>query len=168
MDFVQTYQVDIDLCELITSRITIPDDLKVPSAFKTDIEEFHDLLKNFAKEYFCKISEFNYFAHPQEQEFYTEIMHIQCIPPWNFVQWDSERAGSYLNCYIFLKDTDAMIEFFNPFLRKTVRFKGKQGLCIVVPSVWMFIKRFTNTFESHALFISAGIGINDFNNVHKA
>lgn len=168
MDFVQTYQVDVDLCELLASRITVPDNLSIPSAYKADIEELDPILKNFAKEYFCKVAEFNYFAHPREQEFCREITYIQYIPSWNFVQWDSERAGSYLNCYIFLKDTDAFIEFFNPFIRKTVRFQGKQGLCIVVPSVWMFIKRFTNTFKSHALFISAGIGINNLDDVKEA
>lgn len=168
MDFIQTYQVDVELCELLASRITISDTIKTPSAIRCDIEELDPILKNFAKEYFCKIPEFNYFANPREQEFYTEITYIQYIPPWTFVQWDSERSGSYLSFYVFLKDTEAFIEFFNPFIRKTVRFQGKQGLCIVLPSIWMITKRFTSTLKSYALFVSAGIGINHLDDVKEA
>lgn len=167
MDFVQTYQVDVDLCELLASRITIPDDQKNPAALRPDepIEELAPVLKNISAEYFCKIPEFNYLNHPRTQEYYTEFTYIHYIPPWNFVQWDSERGGTFLNCYIFLKDTYSIIEFFNPFIKKTMRFQGRQGLCIVVPSAWLFIKRFTNTLESNALFICAGIGINNLNDM---
>lgn len=165
MDFIQCHHVDKELCTELMGRLTIPETAKNPAALKADIEELGPVVKNFSKEYFHKISEFNYFAHPTEQDYYVQYTYFNYIPPWNFVIWDSERGGDYLNFYLFLKDTEAFIEFFNPFLRKTERFRGAKGLCVVVPSNWMFIKRFTNTFKSDAIFISGGIGINDLDNM---
>ena len=166
MDFIQTYQVDPNLCDILLGRLTVSDDLKTPSSLEVEIEELNPIMMDISAQFFSKIEEFNYFGLPGTQTYTIKNTLFNYIPPWNFIQWASMESGKYLNFYICLKDSKTYIEIFNPFIRKTVRFKCKQGLCIVFISTWLFVERFTNTFEGNSIFISGGIDVDDLDDKH--
>ena len=165
MEFVQTFTVDDELCDFIMEGIQVPPDITEPTAAEAPIEELAEPVTAVCREYFKRIPEYNYFVGIDELEFDMR-MWITYIPQWTFMKWTSEE-GDLLNFYIFLKDTDSVVEFFNPMAKKTVRFKGTKGLGIVVPAAWLFTRRHTNTFETTAVFVMGLTRINNLNNVHK-
>jgi acyl-ACP thioesterase len=166
MDFIQTFELDEELCDTISSRIHIPENTEKPCAVEADIEELYEHFEKFGQEYFNKIEEFNYFVDPDRLGFKYK-MWINYIPPWTVMQWTSEM-GDALNFYLFLKDTLSVIEFFNPFVRRCVRFQCRKGLVVAVPAAWLFIRRHTSTLHSHAMFVMGCASINDLNNMKES
>jgi hypothetical protein len=145
------------MCDLISSRLSIPENQKTPCAVETEIEELNGPFEKIGRDFLCKIEEYNYFPDPKKIEFSFKFL-INYIPPWSFMQWASEE-GDFLNFLLFLKDSPSMVEFFNPFSRNTIRYKGRKGLIIVLPSVWLFTRRYTNTLDGDALFVMGFSGI---------
>jgi len=151
MDFIQTFEIEREICDTIHSRLKIPEGQKTPCAVEAEIEELNGPFEKIGQDFLCKIGEYNYFPDPKKIEFSFKFW-INYIPPWSFMQWASEE-GDFLNFLLFLKDTLSVVEFFNPFIRNTIRFKGRKGLLIVLPSAWLFTRRYTNTLDSDALFV---------------
>jgi hypothetical protein len=166
MDFIQTFEIDQETCDLICSRVKIPPGQKNPCALYTDIEELHVLFERIGREYFSKIGEYNYFQDPRQLKIKFEFW-INYLPPWSFMQWSSEE-GDTLNYLLFLKDTESVVEFFNPFIRGATRYKGRKGLLIVLPAAWLFTRRYTNTLESDSIFVMGCGGVTNYEELKRA
>jgi len=164
-DFIQTFRLDEKLVDFINSNLTLGepnDNIKTLSVY---IPELEDPLKTMIKEYLDIIEEYNYFADVSKLKFQFEF-NILYISPWIFRMWKSE-SGKNFNFYIFLKDSDLVYEFFNPFIRKTVRYKASKGLVIIVPSIWLIVSRHTSTRATDAVLIVGTTYITDLDNVHE-
>jgi len=164
-DFIQTFQLDDAIIDVINSNLTIGeqgDDIKTISAY---IPELVEPVKAMIKEYMKQIEEYNYFIDVDKLNFQFEF-NIIYVPPWIFKMWRSE-SGNNFNFYIFLKDSDLVYEFFNPFTRKTVRYKATKGFVIIVPSIWLILGRHTSTRSTDAALIVGTTRVTDLDDVHK-
>lgn len=164
-DFIQTFNLDEGLVDFINSNLIIEDDEKMTSIY-ADIPELHDPITGMMKEYLKQIEEYNYFVE-RDKLIFQIFMTINNVPSWTFRAWRSEH-GKEFNFYIFLKDSEMMYEFFNPFVRTTQRFQVFKGLVILLPAIWVIVSRHTSTRSGNSVFIMGTTHITDLDDVHQA
>lgn len=163
MDFIQEFTVD---CDFILDNIEMEPGLSTTQFIEAPIPELVEPLTQIIKKYLKNIEEFNYFTGIDDlvigaQFWIVYISPQQCVPMRN-------EAGKHFNIYIFLKDSVSSVEFFNPFTRSCTRFKVRKGLCIVVPAVWMFLKKHTSTGPDGCLFVVCSASVHDLYNMQEA
>ncbi len=163
MDFIQEFVVESDF---ILDNLEIEPGLTTTQVIDVPIPELIDPLTRVIKKYLKNIEEFNYFTGIDDLKIYVEFW-IVYIPPNQCIPMKNE-SGKHFNIYIFLKDSPSVIEFFNPFSRAYNRFKVRKGLCIVVPAVWLFLKKHTNTGPDGCLFVVCSTSVHDFYDVQEA
>jgi hypothetical protein len=61
MDFVQTFVLNDSICDLVTGNLNVGGS-KEKTCIEVDIPEIKEPMYNFAREYFTRIEEFNYFG----------------------------------------------------------------------------------------------------------
>jgi hypothetical protein len=161
MDFVQQFDISTELCDEILSNLTIT--VKEKAAIEVDIPEIHEPLGEFMIKYLTTIEEFNYFGDISKLSFEFQNTMIRYIPPWMYQMYEHGEGGHFI-FFMFLVDNDSVFEVFNPFIRGDVRFRPRKGLVIVIPAIWMFMFRHSDTGFKNSIFISGAIGINNLNN----
>jgi len=164
-DFIQTFQLDDPLTEFILENIEIQEPKNEPKTMLVNIPELEKPIERMVQEYLKQIEEYNYVVDPKFVRMNQELS-IVYVPPLTFKKWTSE-TGKHFNVYIFLKDSDLMYEFFNPFIRKTVRYKVSKGLVIILPSIWLIVNRHTSTRETCAIFILGTVYFTDLGDMHE-
>jgi len=160
MDFIQEFSYD---CDFILENLDVDTSMETIDFIEAHIPELIEPLTGFMKRYLRNIEEFNYFTDIDDLSIKIDSW-IVYIPPEQCVPLKNE-AGKHFNIYIFLKDSQSNIEFFNPFTRTYSRFRVRKGLVIVVPAVWMFLKKFTNTGAEHCLFVVCSTSVHDLYNM---
>jgi len=163
MDFIQEFTVD---CDFVLENLDLEPGMKTIQCIDAPIPELIEPLTAIIKKYLKNIEEFNYFTGINDLQIGAEFW-IVYIPPHQCIPMKNE-AGKHFNIYIFLKDSDAVVEFFNPFIRSCTRFNVRKGLCIVVPAVWMFLKKYTNTGPDGCLFIVCSASVHDLYNMQES
>jgi len=163
MQFIQEFTVD---CDFILENLEIEPGLTTMQVIEAPIPELEEPLSVIIKKYLKNIEEFNYFTGIDDLKIGTECW-IVYVPPNRCIPMKNE-AGKHFNIYIFLKDSPSVIEFFDPFTRACTRFNVRKGLCIVVPAVWLFLKKHTNTGPSGCLFVVCSTSVHDLYNMQEA
>lgn len=161
MDFIQQFEISTEICDEILSNLTIT--VKEKAAIEVDLPEIHEPLSEFMVKYLTTIEEFNYFGDISKLNFEFHNTMIRYIPPWAYQMYEHGEGGNFI-FFIFLVDNDSVFEVFNPFIRGDVRFRPHKGLVIVIPAVWMFMFRHSDTGFKSSIFISGAININNLNN----
>lgn len=161
MDFIQQFEMSTGLCDEILSNLSITTPYK--AAIEVDIPEIHEPLSEFMVKYLTTIEEFNYFGDISKLGFEFQNVMIRYIPPWMYQLYEHGEGGNFI-FFIFLVDNDSVFEIFNPFIRSDVRFRPRKGLVIVIPAIWMFMFRHSDTGFKNSIFISGAISINNLNN----
>jgi hypothetical protein len=164
-DFIQTFQMDEYIVDFVLKNIEIEEPKNETKTISAEIPELEKPIKGMIKEYLKQIEEYNYIVDINAVNLKHEI-YIVYVPPRTFRTWTSE-TGKQFNVYIFLKDSELIYEFFNPFTRKTVRYKASKGLVIVLPSIWVIVSRYTSTRETDAIFVLGTVYVTDLDNVHE-
>lgn len=163
MTFIQTFQLDLGLCDFISGNLQITTDEKC--IIEADIEEVKDPIEEFARQYLANIAEFNYFGSSDDVIGLTvKDVRIMYIPPWNYQMYIPEH-GDYLNFYIFLEDNQSVFEVFNPFIKDCFRVTPRKGLVVILPAIWMMLTRHTDTFDGRSVIIRGTIDVNNLNNM---
>lgn len=165
MDFVQTFVLDESVCELIVGNLNV-DGCKEKTCIEADIPEIKDHVYNFAREYFTRIEEFNYFGYISKMVYEIKDTIIRYIPPWRYQHYESPVPGT-LSFFIFLKENDSVFEVFNPFVRGCFRIRPYRGLVVMFPAIWMMVFRHTDTFTKDSIFISGTLDVDHLDNMKQ-
>jgi len=163
MNFVQEFSID---CDFILENLDVDTSMKTVEIIEAPIPELLGPLTSIIKQYLRNIEEFNYFTDIDELKINMESW-IVYIPPEQCIPYKNE-AGKHFNIYIFLKDSVSNVEFFNPFTRTYSRFRVRKGKALVVPAVWLFLKKHTNTGAEHCLFVVCTASVHDLYNMKEA
>ena len=165
MEFVQSFRMDDEVCDLILTNLTI-EDCGHNSCIAAEIPEIREPLTTCVNEFLLRIEEYNYFGYLHKLSYDIRNVFIRYLPSWRYQMYDSCSEGM-LNFFIFLKDNDSVFEVFNPFIRGCFRVRPQKGLVVIFPSIWMMIYRHTDTLTKDSIFISGTIDINNLDDVHK-
>jgi len=159
-DFVQTFELDSEICDEILSNLEISKEKM--SVMYTELPEIHETLEMCTKKYLKVIGEFNYFY--ENSKIVVKDTHFRYIPSWRFQHFENGK-GEHFNFYIFLHDNESNFEIFNPFIRCNFSVRPRKGLIVIFPGVWMFLSRHTDTFDGRSIIISGTLNIEDFNDM---
>jgi hypothetical protein len=165
VDFIQTFQLDEALVDFIMSNLTIEETENINS-FPVEIPEIHRPMTGIIHEYVKQIEEYNYFPRIDESTIVFET-GIKFIPKWTTVNYRPE-PGRMLNFYVFLKDTKAVLDIFNPFIPGNFVCRPIKGLVVVFPAIWMIVYKFSSTLDSTACFIMGTTYINDLDDMQES
>jgi len=163
MEFVQTFELNQDICDFILSNLTI--DSSEKSVLRVDIPELHDPVFEFLRQYLYKTEEFNYFGTISKLKFELTNSMIRYLPPWKYQMYEPGGEGHF-NFFVFLVDNDSVFEVFNPFIRSCFRIRPRKGLVIIFPAIWMMMFRHTDTFEKTSVFITGSLSVDNLDDVH--
>lgn len=164
MDFVQTFSLDDDICEMILSNLSL-EGCKEKTCTEAEIPDLKEPLTKFSREYFTRIEEFNYFGYISKTTYEIKNVLIRYIPPWRYQMYESPVPGTVLSFFVFLKDNESVFEVFNPFIRDCFRVRPRRGLVVIFPSIWMMIFRHTDTFTKDSVFVSGAIDVDHLDNM---
>jgi len=163
MEFIQTFELDPDLCDFIDGNLKITTDEKC--VIEAEIEELNEPIEEFARRYLANIPEFNYFGSSDDVIGFTvKDVRIMYIPSWNYQMYIPEQ-GAYLSFYVFLEDNESVFEVFNPFAKDCFRVTPRRGVVVILPAIWMMLTRHTDTFHGRSVIIRGTIDINNLNNM---
>lgn len=165
MEFVQTYSLDDEVCELILANLNTSE-CREKTCIEVDIPEIKEPLYKFAREYFTSIEEFNYFGYISKMVYEIKDTIIRYIPSWRYQHYESPSQGT-LCFFIFLKENDSVFEVFNPFIRGCFRVRPCRGLVVIFPAIWMMVFRHTDTFAKDSIFISGTLDVDHLDNMKQ-
>jgi len=152
-DFIQTFTLDDNLVNFIMNNLKIDETDNQINYIDVKIPELDGPMNMMIREFIKEIDEYNYFPPKNTPDVYDFMLKIKRIPPRTFENWNVERGPFNFNFYIFLKDSDSIYEVFNPFVKKTIRFRITKGLVVLFPSSWLILSRHTNTYETDCILI---------------
>ena len=158
MDFIQTFELNLDTCDFILSNLEI--DINEKSILTVELPEIHEPIFDFLRQYLFKIEEFNYFGTISKLKFDATNTMIRYIPSWKYQMYEPGGGGNF-NFFIFLVDNESIFEVFNPFIRSCFRVRPQKGLVVIFPAIWMMMFRHTDTFDKTSIFISGSLNIDN-------
>lgn len=150
---VRTYKVEENFCNLILSRVNIPDQTKITYT-GADIPELVPIIKKLVSTY---ISETNITEYANLSNIKIENL-IYFYPPRTTMNFLGEHSKN-IKVFIHLVDSESITEVYNTFTDTTIRVKPKKGDVIMFPACWLILQRHTSTKEGVKMFINSTVDI---------
>lgn len=152
-EMVRTYKVEENFCNLILSRVNIPDQTKITYT-GADIPELAPIIKKLVSTY---ISETNITEYANLSNIKIENL-IYFYPPRTTMNFLGEHSKN-IKVFIHLVDSESITEVYNTFTDTTIRVKPKKGDVIIFPACWLILQRHTSTKEGVKMFINSTVDI---------